>query len=68
MTTCTVDKVDSNITGLALAEEICLKQLPTVASDGFAPEWQAASETNTPSARTRPGRSWRSSADLRRNL
>ncbi len=40
MTTCTVDKVDSNITGLALAEEICLKELPTVASDGFAPEWQ----------------------------
>lgn len=41
MTTCTVNKVDSNITGLSLAEEVCLKQLPTLAADGFDPTWYA---------------------------
>lgn len=41
MTICTVNKIDSNFTGLSFAEEVCLKQLPTVASDGFDPTWYA---------------------------
>lgn len=36
---CEVVKIDSNITGLAIAEEVCLKQLPTVGVDGFNPVW-----------------------------
>jgi len=36
---CEVVKIDSNITGLAIAEEVCLKQLPTTAVDGFEPTW-----------------------------
>lgn len=46
MTTCTVNKVDSNITGLSIAEEVCLGQLPTIAADGYLPEWQGL-EPNT---------------------
>jgi len=37
--TCDVNKIDSNVTGLAFAEEVCLKQLPTVAADGHDPIW-----------------------------
>lgn len=36
---CAINKIDSNITGLAFAEEVCLKQLPTVAVDGADPVW-----------------------------
>lgn len=36
---CEVRKIDSNITGLAIAEEVCPKQLPTFAVDGFDPVW-----------------------------
>jgi hypothetical protein len=36
---CAINKIDSNITGLAFAEEVCYKQLPTVPADGFAPTW-----------------------------
>lgn len=36
---CPVVKIDSNITGLAIAEEVCLKQLPTTAVDGYEPTW-----------------------------
>lgn len=39
MAECDVVKIDSNITGLAIAEEVCLKQLPTFAVDGFDPVW-----------------------------
>lgn len=39
MTTCDVRKIDSNLTGLAIAEEVCLKQLPVQAVDGFGPVW-----------------------------
>ncbi|URA06802.1 major tail tube protein [Xanthomonas phage Langgrundblatt1] len=36
---CEVVKIDSNITGLSIAEEVCLKQLPVLAVDGFDPVW-----------------------------
>jgi len=36
---CEVRKIDSNITGLAIAEEVCPKQLPTFAVDGYNPVW-----------------------------
>lgn len=36
---CEVRKIDSNITGLAIAEEVCPKQLPVVGIDGFGPVW-----------------------------
>lgn len=36
---CPIHKIDSNITGLSYAEEVCLKQLPTLALDGFDPTW-----------------------------
>lgn len=39
MATCAINKIDSNITGLAYAEEVCLKQLPTLAADGADPVW-----------------------------
>lgn len=39
MADCEVVKIDSNTTGLAIAEEVCLKQLPTVGVDGFDPVW-----------------------------
>lgn len=39
MADCEIAKVDSNITGLAYAEEVCLKQLPTLADDGADPVW-----------------------------
>lgn len=38
---CAINKTDSNITGLAFAEEVCLKQLPTLADDGADPVWRA---------------------------
>lgn len=38
---CAINKIDSNITGLSYAEEVCLKQLPTTADDGFDPTWYA---------------------------
>jgi hypothetical protein len=38
-TECAINKIDSNVTGLAFAEEVCLKQLPTVADDGALPNW-----------------------------
>lgn len=36
---CPIHKIDSNITGLSYAEEVCLKQLPTLALDGADPVW-----------------------------
>jgi len=36
---CVSRKIDSNLTGLAFAEEVCLKQLPTIADDGADPVW-----------------------------
>ena len=39
MAICPIHKIDSNITGLSYAEEVCLKQLPTLADDGFDPTW-----------------------------
>jgi len=36
---CAINKIDSNITGLAFAEEVCLKQLPATVPDGFEPTW-----------------------------
>lgn len=39
MATCAINKIDSNITGLAFAEEVCLKQLPVIGTDGFDPTW-----------------------------
>lgn len=39
MADCAINKIDSNITGLAYAEEVCLKQLPTLAADGADPVW-----------------------------
>jgi hypothetical protein len=39
MADCDVNKIDSNLTGLAIAEEVCLKQLPTNGVDGFDPVW-----------------------------
>lgn len=36
---CEVQKQDSNVSGLRYAEEVCLKQLPTTAVDGFDPTW-----------------------------
>lgn len=39
--TCPTYKIDSNNTGLRFTEEVCLKQLPTLAADGFDPTWYA---------------------------
>lgn len=39
MTICDVNKIDSNITNLAFAEEVCLKVLPTLIADGHYPVW-----------------------------
>lgn len=36
---CETRKIDSNITGLAIAEEVCPKQLPIFAVDGYDPVW-----------------------------
>lgn len=36
---CATRKIDSNITGLSFAEEVCLKQLPVFAVDGYDPVW-----------------------------
>lgn len=36
---CPIHKIDSNITGLSYAEEVCLKQLPTIALDAHDPVW-----------------------------
>lgn len=38
-TVCDVRKIDSNLVGLAIAEEVCPGILPTVASDGHDPVW-----------------------------
>lgn len=38
-TVCESNKIDSNITGLRIAQEVCLKQLPTLAADGHDPTW-----------------------------
>ena len=40
MADCVNNTVDSNLTGLSYAEEVCLKRLPTTAEDGFLPVWQ----------------------------
>lgn len=39
MADCPSNKVDSNSTGLAFAEEVCAKVLPTVEVDGYLPTW-----------------------------
>lgn len=39
MADCVRYKIDSNTTGLSFAEEVCAKQLPTLADDGFDPTW-----------------------------
>jgi hypothetical protein len=39
MADCVTFKVDSNATGLSFAEEVCAKQLPTLADDGHDPTW-----------------------------
>ena len=39
MALCPINKIDSNITGLSYAEEVCLKRLPTLADDGADPIW-----------------------------
>lgn len=36
---CAINKIDSNITSLAFAEEVCFKQLPVIGIDGFDPTW-----------------------------
>jgi hypothetical protein len=36
---CAINKIDSNVTGLAIAEEVCYKLLPVFATDGFDPTW-----------------------------
>lgn len=41
MADCISIKVDSNTTGLSVAEEVCAKQLPTLAEDGYIPVWRA---------------------------
>lgn len=46
MAVCPKYKIDSNATGLRYAEEVCLKQLPTLAADGADPVWIAL-EPNT---------------------
>lgn len=46
MAVCPKYKIDSNATGLRYAEEVCLKQLPTLAADGADPIWIAL-EPNT---------------------
>ncbi len=41
MTICAVNKLDSNITGLSYAEEVCLRQLPSIANgDASDPVWR----------------------------
>src|SRR6218665_547348 len=39
MADCVRYKIDSNVSGLSFAEEVCSKQLPTLAEDGFDPTW-----------------------------
>jgi hypothetical protein len=39
MADCISVKVDSNSTGLNVTEEVCAKQLPTLAEDGYDPVW-----------------------------
>lgn len=39
MADCISYKIDSNVTGLAFAEEVCAKQLPTILEDGHDPTW-----------------------------
>lgn len=38
---CAINKIDSNITASYIAEEVCFKELPTTAVDGFEPTWYA---------------------------
>jgi hypothetical protein len=39
MADCPKNSIDSNVAGLRYAEEVCLKQLPVLAVDGFDPTW-----------------------------
>lgn len=39
MTVCPANTIDSNVTGLAVAEEICPGVLPNMDDDGFLPTW-----------------------------
>lgn len=39
MVDCVRYKIDSNSTGLSFTEEVCPKQLPTLADDGYDPTW-----------------------------
>jgi hypothetical protein len=49
MTTCPQNTIDSNITGLAVAEEICPGQLPTIELDGYLPIWYEQEPNTYPS-------------------
>lgn len=48
MTVCPANTIDSNITGLAVAEEICPGVLPNVDDDGYLPTWYEAEPNSYP--------------------
>ncbi len=48
MTVCPDNTVDSNITGLAIAEEVCPGILPNMDDDGFLPTWYEAEPNSYP--------------------